>query len=106
MLAELFHGEKRLVTDAEVFQEILHRYKVIERLDAIQPAFDVLLGMVDEIFTVSIADMIRAKEFVFSYKGICARDAVQAAVMKNNDIEEILTFDGGFDALTFLRRIF
>ena len=35
---------KRLVTDAEVLQEILHRYAAIKRLDAIQPAFEALLG--------------------------------------------------------------
>jgi predicted nucleic acid-binding protein len=41
-------GEK-LVTDAEVMQEILHRYLAIQRRDAIQPAFDALLGVVDEV---------------------------------------------------------
>ena len=35
---------QRLVTDAEVLQEILHRYVAIDRRDAIQPAFDALLG--------------------------------------------------------------
>ncbi len=32
----------RLVTDAEVLQEILHRYIAIDRFTAIQPAFDAL----------------------------------------------------------------
>jgi predicted nucleic acid-binding protein len=31
---------ERLVTDAEVLQEILHRYVAIGRRDAIQPAFE------------------------------------------------------------------
>ena len=35
----------RLVTDAEVLQEILHRYVAIDRRDAIQPAFDAILGV-------------------------------------------------------------
>ena len=39
---ERFVAEReRLVTDAGVFQEILHRYVAIDRRDAIQPAFDV-----------------------------------------------------------------
>ena len=33
-----------LLTDAEVLQEILHRYVAINRRDAIQPAFDALLA--------------------------------------------------------------
>ena len=40
----------RLVTDVEVLQEILHRYAAINRRDMIQPAFDALLGVVDEVF--------------------------------------------------------
>lgn len=48
---------ERLVTDAEVLQEILHRYVAIERRDAIQPAFDALLGVVDEVFDVGLADV-------------------------------------------------
>lgn len=48
-LLERFVVEKRrLVTDTEVFQEILHRYVAINRRDAIQPAFDLLQKLVDE----------------------------------------------------------
>jgi hypothetical protein len=47
-LDELIMRDERLVTDAEVFQEILHRYVAIERPEAIQPAYDALL-VVDEV---------------------------------------------------------
>jgi hypothetical protein len=39
-LEELVSARERLATDAEVLQEILHRYVSIERPDAIQPAFE------------------------------------------------------------------
>jgi predicted nucleic acid-binding protein len=39
--AAISRGE-RLVSDAEVLQEILHRYTAVQRLEAIQPAFDAL----------------------------------------------------------------
>ncbi|MGH2443674.1 MAG: type II toxin-antitoxin system VapC family toxin, partial [Chloroflexota bacterium] len=42
LLERLVSERQRLVTDAEVFQEILHRYVAIARRDAIQPAFDAL----------------------------------------------------------------
>jgi predicted nucleic acid-binding protein len=44
LLERLNGARERLVTDAEVMQEILHRYVAIDRRDAIQPAFDVLLS--------------------------------------------------------------
>lgn len=49
--ASVVSGE-RLVTDVEVLQEILHRYVAIRRRDAIQPAFDALSGVVDEVFPI------------------------------------------------------
>jgi len=39
---------ERMVTDVEVFQEILRRYRAVDRQDAIQPAFDVLTATVDD----------------------------------------------------------
>ena len=40
---------ERLISDAEVLQELLHRYTAIRRLDAIEPAFNALLGIVDDV---------------------------------------------------------
>ena len=52
LLEKLVTDRQPLVTDAEVFQEILHRYVAIDRRDAIQPAFDALLGMGDEVLAI------------------------------------------------------
>jgi hypothetical protein len=43
------------VTDAEVLQEVLHRYVAIDRRDAIEPATAALLDIVDEVFPVERA---------------------------------------------------
>lgn len=48
LLLERFISQRhRLVTNAEVIQEILHRYVAIDRRAAIQPAFDALRNIVD-----------------------------------------------------------
>jgi len=44
LLDRAISRSERLLTDAEVLQEICHRYGAIGRRDAIQPAFDVVLG--------------------------------------------------------------
>jgi hypothetical protein len=54
----------RLVTDTEVLQEILHRYVAIDRRDAIQPAFDAILGIVDQVLPVDLVAAERAKSIV------------------------------------------
>ncbi len=42
VLERLIAGSQRLVTDAGVIQEILHRYVAIRRRDAIAPCVDVV----------------------------------------------------------------
>jgi len=104
-LEELVNGRERLVTDAEVLQEILHRYVSIARPDAIQPAFNALLGVVDEVFSVDQAAVERARGIVLGQKGLSARDAVHLAIMQIQGINRILSFDRGFDGFAGITRL-
>ena len=97
-------SNERLVTSAEVLQEILHRYAAIDRRDAIQPAFDSLLGVVDEVIPVEAVDVLRARDFVIGMSGLSARDALHAAVMARHTIDRIMTFDVAFERIPGLRR--
>jgi uncharacterized protein len=104
-LEELVSGQERLVTDSEVLQEILHRYVSIGRPDAIQPAFDALIGIVDEVFPVDRAAVERAKAIVLGRNGLSARDAVHLATMQINSVKRILSFDRGFDGFPGITRL-
>jgi len=104
-LAASVVANQRLVTSAEVLQEILHRYVRIGRREAIQPAFDALLAVVDEVFDVTKADALRAKDLLTKYGQLSARDALHAAVMQRAGISRILSFDLGFDSLPGIERI-
>ena len=104
-LEKLVSDRQRLVTDAEVLQEILHRYVAIDRRDAIQPAFDALLGIVDQVLAVDRAVVERAKQIVLGHRRLSARDAVHLAVMEHHGIERILTFDSGFDGFPGITRL-
>jgi len=105
LLEKAIGDRQRLVTDAEVLQEILHRYVAIDRRDAIQPAFDALLGVVDQVLAVDQSIVERAKQIVLAYKQFSARDAVHLAVMENHGIDRIMTFDSGFDAFPGIKRL-
>ena len=96
---------KRLVTDAEVLQEILHRYAAIKRLDAIQPAFEALLGVIDEVFPVERRDVERAKDILLSTERLSSRDALHLAVMERHEVATILSFDAGFDTAPGVTRL-
>ncbi len=104
-LERLISERERLVTDAEVLQEILHRYTAIGRREAIQPAFDALLGVTDEVLPIDIDVAQRARAIVLERPQLSARDAVHVAVMQAHNIERILSFDAGFDHLPGITRL-
>jgi uncharacterized protein len=104
-IAALVARREKLVSDAEVLQEILHRYAAIGRLDAIQPAFDALLGLVDQVFPIEPENVQRAKIVLLGKYRLSARDAVHLAVMEQRGIQRILSFDQGFDRYPNVRRL-
>jgi uncharacterized protein len=96
---------ERLVTSAEVLQEILHRYVAVERRDAIQPVLDAVLGVVDEVFPIERVDVEQAKRVLDGTPTLSARDALHVAVMRRREIGRIMSFDSGFDAVPGIERL-
>jgi uncharacterized protein len=105
ILEGLVAAKERLVCDAEVLQEILHRYAAIERREAIGPAFQALLGVIDEVIPIERQDVLRAAAIVAGKKKQSARDALHIAVMERYGIETIFSFDGDYDRWPGLERI-
>ena len=97
-------ARERLVTDAEVLQEILHRYVAINRRDAINPATEALLAVVDEVLPVEQVDVDLARRIVLT-SPLSARDALHLAIMQRRGIGEIMTFDRAFDGLPGITRL-
>jgi predicted nucleic acid-binding protein len=69
ILDQLILDETRLVTDAEVYQELLRRYAAIERLDAIEPACNALDELVDDVFSIRREDIDAAIPLVLGGAG-------------------------------------
>ena len=105
LLEQCITRGERLVTDAEVLQEILHRYHAIRRPDAVQPAFDAVLGAVDEVYPIERADVEQAESLMLGLAPLSARDAVHVAVMKRRGVPRVLSFDAGFDAVGWIERV-
>jgi predicted nucleic acid-binding protein len=103
---ERLTGDRRpLVTSSEVLQELLHRYVSSGRREAIEPVFDTLRAIVDQVLPVEEADILTAKDLVHAHPELSSRDAMHAAVMRRREITEILSFDRGFDAVTGIKRL-
>ena len=70
----LIRGGERLVTDVAVYQEILHRYTAIRRIDAIDPASRSLDAIVDDVLTFAMPEVRIARSIIGSVDGVSARE--------------------------------
>jgi len=106
ILERLIAGGQKLVTDAEMLQEILRRYTAINKPEAIGPALLLTLDIADEIFPIEKADVMRAAEMTQHEKWLSARDAMHIAVMERHGVGSIFSFDTDFDRWPGLKRIY
>ncbi len=94
------------VTDAEVLQELLHRYLAIRRWTL---GKEVVRGfaevMLDRIEPVHVEDIIEAAGLADRHQSVSARDLVHAAVMSRMGIDHIVSADTDFDRLPGITRL-
>ena len=104
-LHRLVARRERLVTDAEVFQEILHRYKSLQRMEQVAECFELLLDISYQVLPIDLELVQQAHEVVLQTPNVSARDAIHVASMRRAGIREIFTFDVGFDQVPNIVRI-
>jgi len=92
-------------SSAEVLQELLHRYSLIGRMEFIEPAFTAVSSVADVIYSISPADVERARRILATTPRLSARDALHVAVMQAHDVGRIMSFDRGFDGIPGIERV-
>lgn len=104
---EIASGRMQVVIDAEVIQEILHRYGALGRFaDAVNMARD-LMTLVPQVLPVTAADMQTAVTLFHQYapQGVRARDTIHAAIMQNHGLSQIISSDAHFDLIAGITRL-
>jgi uncharacterized protein len=104
-LEQAVDAGERLVTDAEVLQEIVHRYTAIGRRDAIQPAMATILDVVDEVFPVDADAVVGAVRLLERMPRLSSRDAIHVVLMRRHGVDDVMTFDSAFDLVGGIRRL-
>jgi len=97
-------GEISICSSTEVLQEILYRYTSLGARETGFRVYDLFVALCPVVLPVTLADTDRAKDLLSGLRGPGVRDALHAAVMLNNGIEEIATFDRHFDAIPGITR--
>jgi len=96
----------RFVTDAEVLQELLHRYLALRLWPmgrgVVQRFEEIMSGRVEPVVA---ADVLSAADMAGRRSGtISARDLLHAAVMKRVGAASIVTADAGFERIAGITR--
>lgn len=104
-LQRVREGEVEGVTSTEVLQEILYRYWALDRPDLAVEVYDLFIQLCHVVLSVTLADTDRAKDMLPALQKSGVRDAIHAAVMLNNEITRVATFDRGFDHIRGVERL-
>ena len=105
LLERVRTGELEACSSTEVLQEILYRYAGLRRLDLAREVYTLFVALCPVVFPVTLADTDRARDLLGAARDVSVRDAIHAAVMLNNEVREIATFDTGFDAIAGITRV-
>lgn len=99
-------GALDAVTDAEVFQEILYRYRHIGESKKGFQVFDHFYAVMQgRILPIQDVDVQAARELADRHPGLSPRDLIHLGVMTRNGIAEIITADEGYEGVLEVRRI-
>lgn len=95
-LAGVQRGETRAVTSTEVLQEVLHRYHRLGLPNVARQVYGLLAQLCSEVLPVTIADTDTCIGLLGEVDG-SVRDALHVAVMRNNGVDLVATYDTGFE---------
>ena len=104
LLERVASGEVEATIDAEVLQEILHRYRAIDRWHDGRQVYDLARQLFPAILPVTGAIMNRARLLLDGDRRIIARDALHAAVVMTEGLEAVCSYDRDFDRIKGLVR--
>ncbi len=83
----------RLITSAEVLQELLHVYLPVRRMETLDAAIELATLGIDQIIPIDQDTILHARNLADRFPGLTARDLLHLAVCQTNKIKEIKTFD-------------
>lgn len=100
------HNPEAFVTNAEVLQELLHRYLATGRWalgsEVVSSFAELMSGRIEPVYA---QDVLLAADMASGLRGVSARDLVHAAVMRRLNLSRIISADGDFDRVAGIERL-
>lgn len=91
-------------TNTEVLQEVLHRYRHINRWDDGKNVYHLIKKIVPIIIPLELPILDSSYDLLEQYGAIYARDAIHAATCIIHNINTIISYDRDFDSIEHIDR--
>lgn len=98
-------GEIDAAVDAEVLQEILHRYRAIRRWQDGREVYALARRIVPLVVAITDQVVDRARDLLDDDPRLGARDALHAAVVLNGGMDAVCSYDRDLDTIIGLQRV-
>jgi predicted nucleic acid-binding protein len=105
LVPQLLSAREQLISSAETFQEILHRYLALRDRRHLAAAYEALEALLVRTVEVTKEDVDAARSISAEHPRLSSRDCLHAAIMDRIACRKIWSYDSGFDALPSLERI-
>jgi len=104
-LHKIAAGKIDACINVEVLQEILHRYRHINRWENGREVYSLTRKIVSAIFPVDTEIMKKCFDLMNQYPGIMARDALHIGFCQIHSITSFYSYDRDFDIIEGINRI-
>lgn len=104
-LHDVARGRYESCINAEILQEILHRYRAINQWQAGREVYTLAKQIVPAVRSVTAEMTDKAVELMDRYPSLLARDCLHAAHCILEDLEAIYSFDRDLDIVTEVKRV-
>ena len=93
------------VSDVEVLQEILHRYRAVGRQSDGFVVFQTFATAIRLFHSIVPDDLWECRAIMRRHPGVQPRDAIHVAVMRRNRIRTVVSYDRDFDGFPDIQRV-
>lgn len=105
LLMRVAKGDIEAAINVKVLQEVLYRFWHLKKYKLGFRIFDDLLIAFSVVLPITKSDLLVARDILDVHSALPPRDALHVAVMRNNSIEIVYSYDKHLDLIPDINRI-
>jgi len=105
LLELIASGKAEACVDAEILQEILHRYRSLGRWGEGRQVYNAARSLVPTVIPITDEIVDEARDLLDSHPRIMARDALHVAAFRQSGARALYSYDRDFDSVRGVRRV-